>query len=233
MRNFVFDLYGTLIDIRTDEASPRFRRGFSRYFKKITGSDEDIWALLSGFFEDKGEEEADILIQLVSILARLGVADAEWKAVLLARYFRKNSVKRLRLYDGVTDMLQEVKSAGAKMYVLSNAQSAFTLDEMRELKIYGLFDGVELSSDFGFKKPSRLFFDHLLEKYGLKASDCVYFGNDIRADIIPAKALGMRTAYIRTDISPAEDSAAVASRYAEFVSDNDFQKLRQIAESLL
>ena len=229
----MFDLYGTLVDVRTDEAAPRFRRGFSRYFKKMTDSEEDIWALLAGFFEDRGEEEPDILIHLVSILTRLGVSNAEEKAVRLARYFRKNSTEKLRLYDGVMDMLQDLKRAGAKMYVLSNAQSAFTLDEMRELNIYELFDGVELSSDFGFKKPSRLFFDHLLEKYGLRAEDCVYFGNDICADIIPAKALGMQTVYILTDISPAKDSISDASQYADFVSDNDFQKLGQIAKALL
>lgn len=233
MRSFVFDLYGTLVDVRTDEAAPRFRRGFSRYFEKLTGSREDVWALLSDFFADRGEEEADILKELVRILNRLGSSSAEKNAILLARYFRKRSVKRLCLYDGVRETLQELRRAGARTYVLSNAQAAFTVDEMRELEIYDLFDGVELSSDFGFKKPSKRFFEHLLEKYGLQAADCAYFGNDIRADIIPAKVLGMKAAYILTDISPADDSVEEAAKYADFVCDRDFQKLGQFARDLL
>ena len=229
MQNFVFDLYGTLIDVRTDESDEGFRRDFSRYFERLTGIERDVWPLLSAFFENRGEEEADFVAEMTKTLDKFGKKREYAKK--LAEYFRKRSVKRLALYDGARETLQKLKDKGAKLYVLSNAQAAFTLPELKGLGIYELFDGIELSSEFGFKKPCLKFCEYILAKYGLKREETAFVGNDIAADIVPAKKVGLKTAYIRTEISPAEDSAELAKNFADVAIDNDFEKLAEVLEA--
>ncbi len=234
MQNFVFDLYGTLIDIRTDESDPDFRRDFAAFFESCIGADVDVWRFLEeGSFCDDDFKEIDFAVQMRRIFEMCGKAADDATIVSLANFFRKRSTLRLALYDGVKETLLSLRARGCGLYVLSNAQALFTLPELEELGIAGCFDGVEISSDFGYKKPCALFFERLLDKYSLDASRCVYVGNDIVADIIPAKKLGMRTVYIHTEISPPEDSVQAAAATADVVIDGDFRALRASLEAFV
>lgn len=217
MLNFVFDLYGTLADIRTDEQSEDFAAAFSDYFDGLCGCRTD-------FFEEcgkicrtfTGNMEPDIIAVFRGVAEKRGAVLSDGQLSAAARRFRRLSLKKLALYPEVPPLLKELGSRGCGVYLLSNAQAAFTLDEIEELGIGGYFDGIELSSDFGEKKPSLSFFEHLLGKYGICAEQCVYTGNDFFCDIAPAKALGMRAAYIKTDTSPAGDRLEEVAKAADF-----------------
>ena len=78
-------------------------------------------------------------------------------------------MKYVRLYAHAKELLEALRAAGKRVYLLSNAQRTFTEYEMRYLGIYDLFDGVQISSDHGCKKPDERFFRILLERFGLKA----------------------------------------------------------------
>ncbi len=213
--NFIFDLYGTLADIRTDESSPAFRRKFLSKYVGLFGED---------FFEKLAEEERKIVsrdpqaepdfLRIFSYLSHGGDVSGA------AADFRKMSRKKLRLYPHVKSMLKRLKESGSGVYLLSNAQSCFTRGELKELKIENLFDGIELSSDFGYKKPSPKFFGYLVGKYRLTPSECLYTGNDFKADILGAKAAGFKTAYVHTAISPDGDRIEEARKTADYVAEN-------------
>lgn len=197
--NFVFDLYGTLVDIWTDE------------------SQEELWegtSLLLGDGEDKGESvkreymalcrEAKKFpeqeINLLGVFEKMlenrqvdkGVAPS------LALEFRRLSMVRLSAFDGACDMLREIKAAGGRVYLLSNAQSCFTIDELRTTGLYDLFDGILISSDAGVKKPYKRVFDIAFDRFGINAENSIYVGNDMRDDILGASSVGMKTVYIET-----------------------------------
>ena len=230
MKNFVFDLYGTLIDIRTDEYSEKFKTKYLKYLKKF-GSDgtffEKFSALLSSF---SGCEEPDILSVLLKAVEESGGRMTEDEAAEAALKFRKLSTHRLKLYGGVKLLLKDLKGRGAKLYLLSNAQASFTVYELKRLGIYRCFDGIELSSDFGKKKPSPDFFRHLVDKYSLNVCDTVYTGNDIECDIVPSKGAGMYAVYIKTAISPAQDDIARAQTIADFATDDISAAYRHLIE---
>jgi len=90
---------------------------------------------------------------------------------------------------------------------------------------------VELSSDFGMKKPAKEFFAYALEKYKLDVGESLYIGNDIYCDVLGARAAGLKTAYIKTEISPQSDSLARAAEAADFVA-ADQLALKQLLLSL-
>lgn len=223
MQNFVFDLYGTLVDIRTDEHSRKFQQQYSRYISKRFGADgsffEKFFAMLS---EYSGVREPDIVLILRDAVAASGGNITQSEGEEAALEFRKLSTHRLKLYRGVKGLLNTLKARGKKLYLLSNAQSVFTVYELKKLGLYDRFDGIELSSDFGEKKPSPAFFKSLVDKYSLNLSQTVYTGNDILCDIAPSKEAGMYAVYIKSAISPAEDSLERAQKLADFATDGGF-----------
>ena len=148
-----------------------------------------------------------------------------------ADYFRKKSRGKLKLYKGMRAFLKKLKEQGAKLYILSNAQSCFTVNELKKLRIYDLFDAIVLSSDFGKKKPSGEFFEYIISKYSLERSDTVYIGNDFICDIESAKAAGLTAAYIKSNCSPASDNVQKISSVADFATE-DFKELYKYLLSL-
>lgn len=201
--NFLFDLYGTLADIHTDEKKNELWEGLAAAL-----NENDAQALRSEYLALCDElskkrahrfEEFDLLYVFEKMLGFRGISKD--KAPELARKFRVLSRERLRLFPCVKEMLAELKQSGAGVYLVSNAQSCFTRDELDELEISGMFDGIVISSEVGVKKPHSEIFDIALAKFSLCKDDCVYVGNDLHDDVLGANAYGMITVYIETEQS--------------------------------
>ncbi|MEW4353990.1 HAD family hydrolase [Streptococcus pneumoniae] len=58
------------------------------------------------------------------------------------------------------------------------------------------------SEDVGYKKPNRAIFEYALVKAGSPASRCVYIGDRMDNDILPAKRVGMKTIHMVQGIGP-------------------------------
>lgn len=232
MQNFVFDLYGTLADISTDESSEKFKSKVGRYFMRLNPNVRDFFALYYDCCAKRsggGYCEIELFGVFREILAYGGNRAEEKTVRRAARYFRKKSRSRLKLYGGVRALLKNLKRCGAKLYILSNAQACFTWDEIKKLKIEKYFDGIELSSGFGEKKPSPAFFRHITEKYSFDSDSVVYTGNDFVADIAGAKAAGFKAVYIKSNLSPESDCIKEVKTVADFATDN----LKSLAGYLL
>lgn len=87
-----------------------------------------------------------------------GVLGAAEYAVLAARYYRKISIVKFRLYPGVMELFHCLKEAGRGIYLLSNAQREYTLYDLELVEIKTMFDGILLSSDYSCRKPDPIFF---------------------------------------------------------------------------
>lgn len=201
--NFLFDLYGTLADIHTDEAKDGLWLGFSA----LLGEDShtlvrEEYASLCKKYADSREHslvEFDLLCVFRDMLASRGMDKDE--APRLAREFRVLSREKLKLFPCIAEMLEGLKKRGAGVYLVSNAQSCFTRDELDELGITSLFDGIIISSEAGVKKPHGDIFKIAFEKFGTAAAECFYVGNDLRDDVLGAHGSGIRTIYIETEQS--------------------------------
>ena len=230
MKNFVFDLYGTLVDIRTDEHSQKFKAKYLKYIKNF-GADGSFFEKFSGLLSTFSDcDEPDIVQVICNAVEASGGSITEGEAVKAALIFRKLSTHKRKLYRGVKGVLKKLKGRGAKLYLLSNAQAAFTVYELKKLGIYGYFDGIELSSDFGKKKPSPEFFSNLIQKYSLSVKETVFTGNDLACDIIPSKDMGMYAVYVKTAISPAKDSLLKAQPLADFATDDTSVAYRHLID---
>ena len=218
-KNCVFDLYGTLVDIHTDEQSPRLWVEMADWYRKH-GADYAPGDLRDAYFQtvrqmeggaallrsDAHEAHPEIRLELVfqRLFQAKGVDAGLDVAVHTGRRFRMGSLDYIRLYDGAAELLNALRANGQDVWLLSNAQRIFTAYELHALGIEALFNGIYLSSDYGCKKPDQRFFRLLLNEQGIAPESAIMIGNDGVCDIHGAQAAGLSTLYIRSNISPAE-----------------------------
>lgn len=206
---YLFDLYGTLADIHTDESPAAFWDGVAACLllrgagytgktlqKTYLALCRDEVRLRAETLPDVPEEfvEPELLHVFLRLLPNADEADAK----ALAQYFRKRSTLRLKTMPQAHETLDALHARGAKLYLLSNAQSCFTREELDALDLTRRFDGILLSSDAGMKKPYRGLFEQLLETYAIAPGTALMVGNDAIADIAGADAVGLDSAYYHT-----------------------------------
>lgn len=217
--NCIFDLYGTLVDIHTDETQPRLWAEMAAWYRGH-GAEYPAQTLQDAYFRtvrklehgaaslrsDAHEAHPEIQIEEVFRLLFLekGVHAGLELAVHTGERFRKASMDYIRLYDGAAELLSSLRANGQHVYLLSNAQRIFTAYELRFLGIESMFDGIYLSSDYGCKKPDRRFYELLLNAHRIIPEEAIMVGNDGVCDIQGAQAVGLSTMYIRSNISPME-----------------------------
>lgn len=217
----IFDLYGTLVDIKTDEDS------------------EDLWCAFSKFTRYQADELKRLYFSKVEALERQAGSGVEidFKKVFedleiseaFMYKFRELSREKLGLYDGVVDLLEYLEKKGIKRVLLSNAQSIFTMPEIEFLGLNRYLDSIYLSSEVGYYKPNPKFFNYMLDQEALIAEECLFIGNDSKCDIEGAMDLGMEAVYIHTDCSPAYDEAMTCFR----VMDGDFNKIGKYIKQII
>lgn len=216
---YLFDLYGTLIDIHTDESPAAFWNDVTAFLGK-GDSGEDVRAAYLRLCADEVERRAATLPkvpkdaiepELKNVFFRLLHTENEQEAKSFARFFRKRSTEFLRPMPYARETLDALHARGARVYLLSNAQSCFTVDELIETDLLRRLDGVLLSSDAGMKKPYRGFFELLLRTFSIDPSSALMVGNDAAADIAGADAVGLNSAYYHTRTSGPRPSALPAS----------------------
>ena len=212
-QHFIFDLYGTLLDIRTDEESEETWESFA-WWLRDHGMGCDARMLRRRYAEKVAVlahrpsayacPDLDLLPVFSSLCGELkkGGEAMAWQS---GEAFRRCSTRMLQLYPGTMQVLGALKNAGKKVYLLSNAQRVFTWRELEGTGLLRFFDDIFISSDAACKKPDPAFFHLLLDKHGLSPADCVMIGNDSATDIAGAAAVGMDAMYLRTAISPEGD----------------------------
>ena len=236
-RNIIFDLYGTLIDIRTDEFSLDFWRKAVQVFA-MGGASFSPGELRSSYTKYvkralrrerlKHPTCKHVDIDLLQVFRKLysdkGINADMTQLRETARRFRKDSTLFIKLYDGVIELLEGLREAGKKIYLLSNAQESFTIPEMDELGILGYFDGIMISSEERVSKPQKQFFEKLLAKYQLDPTQCLMVGNDKNSDMLGAKGVGIDGLYIHQEISPeVRDESEIEARWK--IMDGDVHKI--------
>ena len=219
--NYIFDLYGTLIDIHTDEERKGLWKEMADYLKENFSSFYEGPDLRKRYLEICHEEE-DILksqkghewpeIQIEKVWARLisegrnnrnnsnitsSMTDSP-AIHSLCIFFRESSRDKFVVYDGVTETLEKLKSMGKKIFLLSNAQRAFTEKELSDAGLTDYFDDIFISSDKEIKKPQKEFMELLVSKNGLSIDKCVMIGNDIFSDVGVAAKNGMNSIFLNT-----------------------------------
>jgi putative hydrolase of the HAD superfamily len=232
-KNYIFDLYGTLADIRTDERRRELWVKTALYCTE-NGAPYKAAELRREYLRlcrAEQERHRDPLyeIELRKVFRALyeakGAAPDRRRVEETAVFFRLLSLRKLTLYPWVEPVFAALRERGARLFLLSNAQACFTVPELRALGLDGAFDGVVLSSDTGVRKPDPAIMGRLLKTWDLDPADCLMTGNDRYADVAVARSCGVDCLYIQTETSGPFDPAFLADRE---LTDGNFSRLPEL-----
>lgn len=93
-------------------------------------------------------------------------------------------------YDYTEGWIDALKNAGYKLYCITNFTPAGYYQCYDKISFIERFDGCVLSFKEGVVKPERKIYEILLERYNIKAEECVFI-DDTPANVDSAKELGM------------------------------------------
>lgn len=93
-----------------------------------------------------------------------------------------------------------------KLGIIANQKIGTT----ERLAFWGLrqyFDVIVASAEIGYAKPDKEIFEKAFELAKCTAEESVMVGDRLDNDIIPAKALGMKTVWVKNGLAKSQDAA--------------------------
>ncbi len=209
IKGILFDLYGTLIDIETDESMEEIYRAIAHYLT-YHGLYLHRWEVRDRYYaimkqqkEKGGEEYPEIDVEAIwnSFLRQEGIEAQRARrnlATILAQIYRAISRKRLQLYPDVKRMLDELCPT-YRIALVSDAQPCYALPEIKAVGLEGYFDPIIISAQYGFRKPDTRLFGKALDTMKLRPAEVICVGNDMYRDIFGASRLGIKTILVASN----------------------------------
>jgi putative hydrolase of the HAD superfamily len=94
-------------------------------------------------------------------------------------------------------LLEDVQEARIPAAIVTNGGSAMQGRKIDASGLRGLVDAVVISEELGVAKPDPRIFERAMAKIGAVAADSLFVGDNPEADILGAKGVGMRAAWLR------------------------------------
>ena len=207
--DIIFDFYNTLAEVRTDEQRDETWSPVERFYREcgMAASARHVRRLYGEFWRRRLDRlkaegrfaypELDGTLVFKDIALVYGGALDDGEAAEVYRVMREASIVTLRAFDGAAELLEKLRTRGARLFLLSNAQSAFTRGEIDRCGFFDAFDGMLLSSECGVRKPDPEFFRMLFGKYGIDGKTAVMVGDERINDVGGAAAAGIRSVWAK------------------------------------
>lgn len=103
-------------------------------------------------------------------------------------------------YPDAKSTLAALIQMGYKLGIIAN-QKLGTAERLENWGLRQYFDVIVSSAEIGYAKPDKRIFEKALEMAGCTARESVMVGDRLDNDMIPAKALGMRTVWIKNGLA--------------------------------
>jgi len=201
----LFDLYGTLADIKIEEKSEDFWRYL--YLNTFAGQKAGSAAKLKNLYEDvikdalKDGVKPGFLMQIVfaRLLDNLGISEQEESPVAFARQFRKHSIINLQLKPYTLELLEILNDQHITAGLLSNTEAILTHYDLSALGIEKYFSRIFLSSEINIEKPDKKAFDIAMNELDIHKEQAVYVGDNMNDDVFGALNASMDVVFINND----------------------------------
>jgi len=140
--------------------------------------------------------------RLQMLSERLGTQD-RLPGTLLAEAFARDVSTHLALLEGAIEAVRAARGAAAAgtpqraTAILTNGRPESQRPKVHAFNLHNEVDFVGITGELGHWKPEPEAFLAVLRRLGVAPQDALMVGDSIDFDIVPAKALGMQTAWVR------------------------------------
>jgi HAD superfamily hydrolase (TIGR01662 family) len=213
----LFDMFDTLVIIEKNHAfySPSLKR--AHRFLVTNGVDVRFNVFRDAYIKardalyaeaDAKLEEPHFNCRISNALGSLGYLDVKHEVIAgTTNEFCEEFMKYVRIDEHTKSALEKLQGK-YKLGIVSNFAIPECVDKL--LTKHGLeafFDVVVVSGAVNKRKPSPEIFERALEKLGVNAEDTVFVGDTVDADVMGAKAAGMKAVFIERRVQ--EDAEQV------------------------
>jgi putative hydrolase of the HAD superfamily len=214
IKGIIFDINGTLTDIRTNEWDDDVYRVISNllsyqgillspsvvkffYFQVIK---EQRAACIDRYpeFDAIGIFREIIKQHSTDFTRALPTQKLEQLPILLAEACRATSRFQLQLYPGVEETIRQLHQK-YHLAIISDGQTAYAVPELNAVGLSGYFDPIIISGEFGYRKPDERLFSAALSSMKMKPSEVLFVGNDMYRDVYGAKRFGIKTVFFKSN----------------------------------
>jgi len=206
IRAVIFDCYGTLVDIHTNEGKDEvfhYLALYLQYYGASTGVEE-----LKSTFDLEKERylrtsnerypEVDLEIVFQNILKKECIGNPIL-AESCCKLQRLLSRERFQLFPDSLPVLREMKRDGYPLAMVSDAQKVYCMEEAKMLGLNQFFPHFIVSTHFGFKKPDPRLFTIACDLLEIPPTEAVYIGDSFEKDIKGPKQIGMKVILLNRD----------------------------------
>lgn len=195
LKNIVFDLGNVLVKFDSNELIYSF---FNKRQEEV-----------KSFYFDSLWNEYDQGLYSVEEMIEKGVKQFPELELSIKKLMYHWTEFVIPLKDNVA-YIKDLKRFGYKVYILSNIPEDDT-KYLRSLGVFDTIDGGVFSYEYKKIKPDPEIFNILLEKYNLKASECLFL-DDRKDNVESASNLGFETIEVK-------DSSKVIDLIKEKISE--------------
>lgn len=222
----LFDLDDTLLDFTKSEQKA-LKRVFESFNIPFTTENISEYKLINhelwvDFELGKIPREAIFHNRFPKYLANHGYAVVGDKVDIMYRDFLAEGHD---IKDGAEEMLQQLKSRGDRLYVVTNGLMEMQQRRLQDSQLLKYFDDVFISEQTGFKKPDIGFFDYVFARIpNLQKEKTVIVGDMLHADILGGVNAGIDTIWMN-------ERAAI--KYVDVTPTYTVHSLEQLHQLLL
>ncbi len=206
----LFDMYGTLVDVQTDEHQPALWQQLAQWlrYRGVACTAEHLHnqyfaAMQANLSAHERYPEWQTEQVWAGLLAEFGLDSAE--AVSITQLLRVLSIKQLRLFPETKQALELIRQH-YQLGIVSDAQRVIALAELAELGLSDYFEPIVISSDYAYRKPDPRLFRHALAQTAAPANQTWYIGDNLLRDIQGAQLAGLRAAWVKRPLATTEVS---------------------------
>jgi putative hydrolase of the HAD superfamily len=211
VNSVLFDLDGTLLD-RDTSVEQFVSVQYDRLSKHLGHIPKNDYTARFIELDCHGHVWKDRVYQ--SLVSEFAIEGMSWQSLLedYEMQFQFHCVP----FQFLTEMLNELKKQGYVLGIITNGRSPFQARAIDGLGIRDYFDAILISEVEQVRKPQVEIFQRAMNRLGVSASDSVFVGDHLEADIVGAKGAMMKTIWKRNLFWPeAKEADATINELSE------------------
>ncbi len=166
--------------------------------------------------EGQGARHCRLLYFKKLVETRFGCTDIAATRILHSAYW-DGYFREMKLDPGLVETAGRLRAAGVRIAWVTNFTTERQMLKIRKLHVEKIAEFLITSEEAGADKPAENIFRLALSTLGVSPQEAVAIGDDFEADIRPARAMGMKTIWLKRDqkIAQLPDDVAVAADWAD------------------